>query len=73
MAIAYVRRIRSYCEGLEPFPERGVARYGSSRASKRTKAGLILPSIRGLGRLSGTGRVKTPIETARPGQKLIFL
>jgi plasmid stabilization system protein ParE len=26
VAIGYVRRIRSFCEGLEPFPERGVAR-----------------------------------------------
>ncbi len=25
-AIGYVRRIRSFCEGLEPFPQRGVAR-----------------------------------------------
>jgi len=26
VAIGYVRRIRSFCEGLEPFPGRGVAR-----------------------------------------------
>ena len=26
VAIGYVRRIRDFCEGLEPFPERGVAR-----------------------------------------------
>lgn len=26
VAIGYVRRIRSFCEGLENFPERGVAR-----------------------------------------------
>jgi len=26
VAIGYVRRIRSFCEGLELFPERGVAR-----------------------------------------------
>jgi len=26
LAIGYVRRIRSFCEGLEPFPERGVER-----------------------------------------------
>lgn len=26
VAIGYVRRIRSFCEGLEPFPERGVLR-----------------------------------------------
>jgi len=26
VAIGYVRRIRSFCEGLEPFPQRGVAR-----------------------------------------------
>jgi toxin ParE1/3/4 len=26
VAIGYVRRIRGFCEGLEPFPERGVAR-----------------------------------------------
>jgi plasmid stabilization system protein ParE len=26
IAIGYVRRIRDFCESLEPFPERGVAR-----------------------------------------------
>jgi toxin ParE1/3/4 len=62
VAIGYVRRIRDFCEGLEPFPERGVARDDIRPGLKRmVVAFTISPELVRIGRIFYGGRDYTAL------------